>query len=346
MDQLSAPELTVNPPHRVFLPGESVSLPCSAPSTANVSRIQFFRNGQRIDVGELQRSQYNGSSLQLSRVSDSHNGEYSCEYWEIQSGREIPSERSRPIPIAVTAWPPAPELTMSSQHRIFLRGESVTLTCSAPRTAKVSGFWFFRDGRRISSRELQWSQYNVRSLQLSCVSDTEAGVYNCGYWETESGRRIPSERSQNFPIAVTDLPPQPELSMDPPSGAVSEGFSLNFICMAPRDARERRFHFYKDGIELVPGDLGSEISTVEPRSVNVSVLSIPRAGPNVTGEFTCGYEENVAGRWVLSPRSQVATVTGNFTVSAHDACLVLELVVGGSFFLINGLIFLVSYRLF
>nr|XP_025040344.1 uncharacterized protein LOC112545759 [Pelodiscus sinensis] len=321
MDQLSAPELTVNPPHRVFLPGESVSLPCSAPSTANVSRIQFFRNGQRIDVGELQRSQYNGSSLQLSRVSDSHNGEYS-------------------------SWPPAPKLTMSSQHRVFLRGESVTLTCSAPRTAKVSGFWFFRDGQRISSRELQWSQYNVRSLQLSCVSDSEAGVYNCGYWETESGRRIPSERSQNFPIAVTDLPPQPELSMDPPSGAVSEGFSLNFICTAPRDARERRFHFYKDGIELVPGDLGSEISTVEPRSVNVSVLSIPRAGPNVTGEFTCGYEENVAGRWVLSPRSQVATVTGNFTVSAHDACLVLELVVGGSFFLINGLIFLVSYRLF
>ncbi|CAM2102834.1 unnamed protein product [Caretta caretta] len=40
--------------------------------------------------------------------------------------------------------------------------------------------------------------------------------------------------------------------------------------------------------------MGSEINTMESGTgtMNVSVLSIPQAGPNNTGEFTCGYEEN------------------------------------------------------
>ncbi|TFJ96511.1 alpha/beta hydrolase [Platysternon megacephalum] len=85
--------------------------------------------------------------------------------------------------------------------------------------------------------------------------------------------------------------------MDPPSRVVSEGLPLLITCPAPGDTSERRFHFYKDRAEIGPGDAGSEISTVEPGtgSMNVSVLSIPQAGPNSTGEFTCGYEENVGG---------------------------------------------------
>ncbi|KAH1182448.1 hypothetical protein KIL84_010202 [Mauremys mutica] len=80
--------------------------------------------------------------------------------------------------------------------------------------------------------------------------------------------------------------------------------------------------------------------------MNVSVLSIPQAGPNNTGEFTCGYEENVGGRWIPSPRSWAVNVTVNVTGTAPSFLWVQELVVGGSFFLINGLIFLVSHCCF
>ncbi|KAM9121208.1 uncharacterized protein ACDP82_014983 [Pangshura tecta] len=119
-------------------------------------------------------------------------------------------------------------------------------------------------------------------------------------------------------------------------------------CTAPRDAAQRRFHFYKDGVKLIPGEVGSEINTTEPRtvSVNTSVLRILLTGSNNTREFTCGYEENVSGRWILSRRSQAVTVTGNLTVSARSFLWVQELAVGGSFFLINGLIFLVSHCCF
>ncbi|XP_075767901.1 Fc receptor-like protein 5 isoform X2 [Pelodiscus sinensis] len=442
----SAPKLTVSPPHRVFLRGESVTLTCSAPHTATLSRIRFFRDDKRISSRELQQPQYHVKTLQLSSVSDSHTGAYSCGYWETESGQEMPSERSENIPITVTAPLPAPKLTVSLPHLVYLSGEAVTLICSATGSPTVSGIRFFKDSQEIQAKELPsplnshtaslplWSvsagsagQYSCESwktvsgreiksmrsqtssirvtarpppprlsldppqpiyirgerVTLRCsgqlnekaagyrffnqsgeqissgessqgtwqinLSDAAASqVYTCLYWRVEHQREIPSEMSPPVPVSVTDPPPQPELSVDPPSGVVSEGFSLNITCTAPGDARERRFHFYKDEDELIPGDLGSEISTVESGtgSVKGSLLSFPRVGPNNKGEFTCEYEEKVAGRWVLSPRSQVATVTGSFTMSAHGIRRVLELAVGGSFFLINGLIFLVSRHCF
>ncbi|TFJ97258.1 Fc receptor-like protein 5 [Platysternon megacephalum] len=136
--------------------------------------------------------------------------------------------------------------------------------------------------------------------------------------------------------------------MDPPSGVVSEGLPMLITCAAPGDASERRFHFYKDGAEIIPGDAGSEISTMEPStgSVNVSLLSILRAGPNSIGEFTCGYEENMSGRWIPSPRSQALTVTGNVTMTAQCVTfpLTVDLAIGVSFFVINTLIFFITHR--
>ncbi|TFJ95934.1 membrane protein [Platysternon megacephalum] len=166
---------------------------------------------------------------------------------------------------------PAPQITVFPKHPVYITGEAVTLTCSAAGTSTVSGVRFFMDGQKIHSKELPSPHRYTDSIQLS----------------------------------------GPSLSVDPPSGVVSEGLPLLITCRAPGDPGQWRFHFYKDGVELLPGDVGSEISTTEPstRSMNISVLSIPQAGPNNTGQFTCGYEENVGGRWIPSPRSRAVNVT-------------------------------------
>nr|XP_042702204.1 uncharacterized protein LOC122172942 [Chrysemys picta bellii] len=183
-----------------------------------------------------------------------------------------------PRPVSPQAPLPAPQLTVSPQQPVYVTGEAVTLTCSAG-VSTVSRVRFFRDGYKIHSKEFPSPRYSYSELiRLSGVSALRAGKYSCESWKTVSGREIESKRSQPISIAVT----------------VSEGLPLLIICMVSRDAREWRFHFYKDGVEIVPGDMGSEINAMEPGtgSVNVSVLSIPQAGPNNTGEFTCGYEEN------------------------------------------------------
>ncbi|XP_065422559.1 uncharacterized protein LOC135975436 [Chrysemys picta bellii] len=190
-------------------------------------------------------------------------------------------------------------------------------------------------------------------LSIEQLGGSEFGT--CLYRVPRSGREIQGGKSQSLSTSLdTDLgikhdpPPQPALSVDPPSGVVSEGIPLLITCTAPRNTGQQRFHFYKDRAELIPGDVESEINATEPRTVsmNTSVLRIPLNSSNNTGEFSCGYEENVGGRWIPSPRSWAVTVTGNVTVSARSFLWVRELVVGGSFFLINGLIFLVSHCCF
>lgn len=110
-------------------------------------------------------------------------------------------------------------------------------------------------------------------------------------------------------LLSSDPPSQPTLSMDPPSGVVSEGHPLLITCVAPEE--EGKFHFYKDGSEIVPGDAGAEINITDTRTdpKNSSVLSISEARHSNAGEFSCGYEAVVGGRWIPSPKSQPVTVT-------------------------------------
>ncbi|XP_039353648.1 alpha-1B-glycoprotein-like isoform X1 [Mauremys reevesii] len=320
-DPVPSPQLTMSPKQPVYVTREDVTLTCSATGAPTVSGVKFFRDKQEIQSKKLPSPQYRYTdSIKLSRVSKAEAGVYSCESWKTESGREIASERSQSISIAVTDPLPAPHLTKSPQQPVYITGEAVTLTCSAARAPTVFRVRFFRDYQIIHFKELPSPQYSYTDfIGLSGESGLRAGKYSCEFWQTVSGREIPSKRSQTISISVTDPPPQPLLSMDPPSGVVSEGLPLHITCTAPWDAGQRRFHFYKDSVNLVPGDAGSDVSTTESgtNSVNISVLSIPQAGPNNTGEFTCGYEKNVDGRWIPSPRSRAVTVTVTALTASH-----------------------------
>ncbi|KAM9121193.1 uncharacterized protein ACDP82_014970 isoform 2-T2 [Pangshura tecta] len=220
------------------------------------------------------------------------------------SGSTPDSQPPTPLPA-----PPAPGLSLSPPSPV--RGQQVQLRCSAPRDSRALGFVFYEQRRGSWERLASQSSGTWRiSTEKSELSRT----FTCSYWVQSSPPRQPhsqSLQSNAVTLLLTEPPPQPALSVDPPSGVVSEGLPLLITCTAPGDASERRFHFYKDGAEIVPGDTGSEISTTEPStgSVNFSVLSILRAGPSNTGEFSCGYEVNMSGRWIPSPRSQAVNVT-------------------------------------
>ncbi|TFJ97274.1 cathepsin K [Platysternon megacephalum] len=183
--------------------------------------------------------------------------------------------------------------------------------CSAPRGSGAMGFVFYE--QRSGSWERLGSQ-RKGTWRISTENSELSRTFTCSYRIQSSPPRQPhsqSLQSNAVTLVLTDPPPQPVLSVVPPSGAVSEGLPLLITCTAPGDTSERRFHFYKDGAEIAPGDTGSEISTTGPgtSSVNFSVLSIPRAGPSNTGEFSCGYEVNMSGRWIPSPRSRAVNVS-------------------------------------
>ncbi|XP_065422556.1 alpha-1B-glycoprotein-like [Chrysemys picta bellii] len=342
-DPPPAPTLSLDTRYTVYLPGEWVNLTCSAPRYEQVSGYRFFYQGQQ-DPSAVQPPN-EGARLELT-AEKGNAGTYTCAYWRQESNREISSRNSSSVSIPVTDPYPAPQLTVSPQQPVYVTGEAVTLTCSAAGMLTMSGVRFFRDGQKIHSKDLPSPQYSYTdSIRLSGVVMLDAGAYSCEYWRRDSGREIPSVRSRPISIALTDPPPQPVLRLDPPSGAVSEGLPLLITCAVSRDAREWRFHFYKDGVEIVPRDMVSESNTMEPGtgSMNVSVLSIPQAGPNNTGEFTCGYEENVSGRWILSPRSRAVKVTVNVTGTASYSTRDILLTTCGLLFLVGAIAALICY---
>ncbi|XP_075768082.1 Fc receptor-like protein 5 [Pelodiscus sinensis] len=318
---IAAPQLTVSPPQPVYITGEAVTLTCSAAGVPNLSGIQFYRDGEKNQSQEIP-SNRNGStaSIQLSSVAMSNAGVYSCEYGRSVNGREFVSERSQNIPIAVTAPLQTPQFSVSPQQMGYVAGESITLMCSAAGAPNDSMIRFYKDGQTLLPEELCLRPHQATaSVRLSAPPQTS--TYTCGCWRVESGRVIKSERSRPVSIAVTGSSSKPAPSGDPPSGPVSKGPPLLLTCTAPGNTSKRRFHFYNDGLEVV----------------NVSVTRVLRAGPNNMGNLTCGYEKNVSGKWVPSPRSQSVNISMSNPRTATDALplsVILLPVVGGVLFLL------------
>ncbi|XP_050774430.1 Fc receptor-like protein 5 isoform X1 [Gopherus flavomarginatus] len=330
------PLLTVSPEYSTYRVGNSVTFTCLTPKGHQAMQFQFLKDEAEVDSPETQSQLLHTYNLPSLNVHDS--GSYRCKYWP--PGQKIPSKLSDPITLNVYDRPPPPSLSLDPPCLEYLLGEQATVSCIDPKVGEVTGYRFYNERSGDISTYAPDPSGGAKLVFLA-LHMADAGPYTCKYWKAQNGQEILSVGSQPVSVSVLDPPSQPALSLDPTSGVIKEGFPLLITCMAPRDTGERRFHFYKDGVEFIPGNTLSQINTTGPGSgsMNVSVLSIPRAGPDSTGKFTCGYEEKVCQKWVQSPRSQAV----NITMTADKVFLLRFLVVGGSFFIINGLIFLISH---
>ncbi|XP_026577730.1 uncharacterized protein LOC113450662 [Pseudonaja textilis] len=85
---------------------------------------------------------------------------------------------------------------------------------------------------------------------------------------------------------------------------------------------EKRFHFYKDGVEITSSEEGLlEPSSESTNPLQNAYLRIPHASFNHSGEFACSYEEKRSNRWVTSSWSRGKKVTVE-PVGTQDSDLV------------------------
>ncbi|XP_074838318.1 Fc receptor-like protein 5 [Carettochelys insculpta] len=381
-----APTLSLLPQLPVYLPGEKIILSCSAPHGEAGLEFSFHQHRGDQSPAELQAGS-GGNRLELtvqkgnddtytcrswrreagqkivSRDSHSITVPVSGERWSTPAHHlhgprrprrkeELDCERHpefhREFQWKRLVSPEVPQLTVSPQHPVYIEGEAITLTCSAAKVATISRIRFFRDGQKIHSQDLRSTPYShSASFLLSGLAMSDAGAYSCDYSVIKSGKELESERNPSISIAVTNPPPQPMLSVDAPSREASEGLPPLIICTATGNVSERRFHFYKGGSELLPGEAGSEMkyTAFSASPTHFSVLSIPQAWTTHTEEFTCGYEDNVSGRWIPSSRSWAlnftvhATRTGKASPKTRDVLLTT----GGVLLVAGALVALICY---
>ncbi|XP_053901187.1 basement membrane-specific heparan sulfate proteoglycan core protein-like [Malaclemys terrapin pileata] len=301
-DTPGKPSVSLSPDYSAYVAGDRVEINCSAPSGASPVKYGLYENGKPLG-SLLGNASYWQKDLQANGTRNATRS-FACIYVELIQGRKVLSYASDPVSISVFPAPAAPSLQLIPPLPLYVTGETVTAECVVPAGPYIlRAHLVLRDGETLREQLGPWFPLNI--------TPSDSGTYQCRYSSELHRRHLRSPPSEPVPLSVTDPPPQPALSVDPPSGVVSEGLPLLITCTAPGDTSERRFHFYKDGAEIISGDTGPQISTTEPStdSMNFSVFTVPWAGPNNTGEFSCGYEVNMSGRWIPSPRSQAVTIT-------------------------------------
>ncbi|KAF7234843.1 Fc receptor-like protein 5 [Varanus komodoensis] len=298
-----APQLSVAPWHSVYTQGESIRLNCSVPEGVPVVAYAFYQKQDQWskELAHTKRLPYTAFG-----VDETTAGNYSCTYWLSLSWQTLESSQSSFVSIAWTETPAAANLSVSPGHSVYIRGENITLTCSAPTEVDVARYTFYRKEDQVS-KELQRNE--MGPSETFRVDETASGNYSCAYWLLTSGRELESSRSSFSSIAWTDPPPPPVLTVDPPSGELREGDRLLLSCSADGSPAERRFRFFKDGAELASSSEDSLGSSRELGNASTA-LRILQAELHHTGEFGCRYEENVSGRWILSLWSPKVDITG------------------------------------
>ncbi|XP_077169790.1 Fc receptor-like protein 5 [Paroedura picta] len=285
--------------------GQEVTLTCSQYGLQKTRKFIFLK-----DKAELSSSEWSmepTESYLLARLNVSSSGEYSCRYCLIFKARQpIHSLDSTPVWITVLERPPLPLFSVSPEKEIYARWEVITLTCSVSDKQNVTKLQFLKNQTELASLEAPSPPF-THSLQLL---EQGGGNYSCRYWTVDSGQEMASQESNIVSISVADSPPRPVLKLDPPTGEVNEGDQVLLSCSTDRNRTEKRFHFYRDNVEMTPGEEGLFWSSREPGKTSTDAsVAILQAKPSQRWELACSFEEEMSSRWISSPWSQKVNLT-------------------------------------
>ncbi|XP_044282782.1 uncharacterized protein LOC123021774 isoform X2 [Varanus komodoensis] len=221
----------------------------------------------------------------------------------------------------------APKLITEPKYPEYFEGERVKFTCTAPGKQMVVGYRFFKqDVQEVCKVLADYSQKGRWSFEASINS---TGNYSCSYWMGKAGAEAVSARSNPCSLRVTDAPAAPSLSLSPQQSDYRLGESVSLVCSAPPEKRVQEFKYSNELMTT-----SALVSGSSKYMLNMSILEAKHVG-----HFRCAYVVQLSGRDAISKQSNAVFIDGTGFRWAR------MLAVGGSFFIINGLIFLIFHFL-
>ncbi|XP_048145992.1 alpha-1B-glycoprotein-like [Corvus hawaiiensis] len=318
-DRPAKPNLTVTP-SSVTIEGQPLVFFCAAPPGDAERRFGFFQGELKVTDGIQEDSGGAGTRLQVEKSGLNQTGNFSCRYEEMTEGRWIESYASDAIQVIVKDPCPPPHLSVEPPSGVVAVGHRLRLTCAAPRDDFRRRFRFFWDGAEVTSgtgdtRDTR----DGAELLFPQISQELAGNFSCRVEEEVGGAWVEAPPSRGVVVVVRGPPSQPILLLSPPSDAPDGSESqISLTCLVPSPSgdAQRRFRFYRDGSETTMSPL-AEIS-----------IPVPSAAAAGAGHFSCQYEEELDGRWVLSPPSATVTLPAPAPAQFGLLPLVIGVVVG------------------
>ncbi|KAG8141028.1 hypothetical protein E2320_003713, partial [Naja naja] len=214
------------------------------------------------------------------------------------------------------SWLPAPKLSSPLPDTVVIKGEEIPLKCSLPEKYWAESFIFYCKDQSdliityeviyVTYENITKNTFKFRTADLN--SDQMKIKCTCWFWYPHGGSP-PSPQSNQLDFFI-NAPPSPGLRVDPLSQRVEEGDPLVFLCSTERGDREKKFHFYKDGLEIIScEEVLLEPSTEPTNPLQNASLRILHASFNHSGEFACSYEEKRSNRWIMSSWSRRTNIT-------------------------------------
>ncbi|XP_063178065.1 uncharacterized protein LOC134509456 [Chroicocephalus ridibundus] len=234
-----------------------------------------------------------------------------------------------PFPLPPPEPLPTPTLSPDAGYDLYYEGERVTVVCSAPTARNIAGFRLFNQtGQQIDLRRP--FRLPVARFHLAATK-TSAGAYTCLYFVEESGREIPSDRSLPFTVKVRAAPAAPTLSLIPQEPLYRYGNDVQLLCSIPSSpAYVKEIQYY--------ADFGFAVSIPVLPNVRNSTYHLRLTAETPSGSYSCAYFVVRSNRPVRSRRSPWIDVT----VKGRQISSMRQLLLGGSFFALNGLVFCFS----
>ncbi|XP_073487757.1 Fc receptor-like protein 5 isoform X2 [Aquarana catesbeiana] len=279
------PSIRLTPSYTVYTKEESFTLTCSPPIGISAKGIQIYQEKKKIHEGDPLHSIY-----AISASSEKASGKYACKYWVEINGRNISSSQSDYVTVIVTDTPPAPLLSLIPMHPVYIRGESIELTCTTPLGSTPNRIDFYKDKQKIEPQ-----QYGI--MNISTADITDSAKYSCQYIKNILGRNIHSIPSDEVTIKTVDVPVAPVLTLVPNYQLYVTGETLQMLCMADSSA-DYNFNIHKNDQLLMK-------STVPEKVYRYSILSLNHGD---SGNYTCTYHRNIWGRMLESFTSQPLNV--------------------------------------
>ncbi|XP_039193773.1 uncharacterized protein LOC120305657 [Crotalus tigris] len=205
---------------------------------------------------------------------------------------------------------PTTRLSLSPPHSIFTRGERMTLICSVPDRYQPLIFVFHCKNESGSSILNKTHQENTWNINISHLNGTKKLICNCSSKSLNLTKFYSSPFSSSREILVVDTPPPPRFKFDPLTQTMKEGDCLILLCSVEGGIREKKFHFYKDGVEITSSQECLQKGSSEPADLLQSgSLRILSDHSTHRGEFACRYAEKRSNRWLMSSWSQGLNIT-------------------------------------
>ncbi|GCC37567.1 hypothetical protein chiPu_0016071 [Chiloscyllium punctatum] len=297
IDKPQKPSISLNHSKNIFVRGELVNMTCSVDFQSSSYSFYLYTGEQKTHSHFAEKKH----SFTIFEIQAAVPDYYMCECETTVSGHQRYSELSDKLYLNVVERPKRPQIKLNASVRIFLKGETLSITCQADVPYSVRQFSLYRSTNGHYLDEISEDSSSTSANFQIVANDT--GEYWCAYQARIAGRLIDSETSISVPIPVFDRPAEPEISLNLNFTTVIKGELLLLTCKAPSQDSAKTFYLYNNNnsLEAVP--------PIVTKGRQIGIFNITETVSPGVEQYKCMYSMVVEERLISSKQSNPMILT-------------------------------------